>query len=90
MNSIGHLSQSFDKREREPLSPSKINLENNINSSSRHSQVTFSPDKGQFNSNHSNVSYVSPSKFEKFVKIDLQAVSNPFRVNNRDSMKFVI
>ena len=86
MNSIHQLSQTFEQRE--PLSPSKVKLHNNTNSqySSNVSEMTFSPSKHKSKVS-SNKSSVSPSKFEKFVKIDPNTISNPFVTKRADSKK---
>ena len=89
VNSIHQLSQTFEQRE--PLSPSKIKLHNNTNSqySSNMSEMTFSPtkNKGKKSKNDSKRSSISPSKFEKFVKIDPKTLSNPFVTKRSDSKK---
>jgi hypothetical protein len=56
------------------------------------SEVTFSPKKYSLmqSKNSSHGSSISPSKFEKFVKIDPQTISNPFVVKKIDSKKNVI
>lgn len=87
LTSIHQLSQSFDNRE--PLSPSKIKLHNNHASES--SIMTFSPNKKDVNYHSiSSKSSLSPTKFEKFVKMDPEMMANPFRAKKIDSVKFQI
>lgn len=83
-----------EKKPREPLSPSKLKAFNNGENESRNSQMSFSPKKGstlQSNSTkeqllQSKDSSMSPSKF---VKIDLEALSNPFRSKKTENKAFV-